>query len=63
MARYKSFTFPTVSPSSPAIVDVTCSCIFVSFIMRIMFVFNVGHLNLYIRDTEYFCKNKKNVEN
>ena len=34
-----SSLFPTASPSSPAIVDVTCGCIFVSFIMRIKFVF------------------------
>ena len=25
--------------------------------------FNVSHLNLYIRNTEYPCKNKKNVGN
>jgi hypothetical protein len=34
-----SSLFHTASPSSPAIVDVTCGCIFVSFIMRIKFVF------------------------
>ena len=31
--------FAMASPSSPAIVDVTCECIFVSFIIRIKFVF------------------------
>ena len=31
--------FAMASPSSPAIVDITCKCIFVSFIMRIKFVF------------------------
>ena len=37
-ATYPSL-FAMASPSSPAIVDVTCECIFVSFIMRIKFVF------------------------
>ena len=36
---YISFIFSMASPSSPAIVDVTCDCIFVSFIIRIKFVF------------------------
>ena len=37
-ATYPSL-FAMASPSSPAIVDVTCECIFVSFIIRIKFVF------------------------
>ena len=37
-ATYPSL-FAMASPSSPAIVDVTCDCIFVSFIIRIKFVF------------------------
>ncbi len=35
----KAVVFAMASPSSPAIVDITCDCIFVSFIMRIKFVF------------------------